>query len=99
MRQVTMAIMGLAALLAAVVAVMIAISRGHEGILIRSTAGGFIADTNVHSDLLQRNYHVIGFRKCDYFTGLKVFTTVEGSSCPWYMSDEKAVSDVRKRAD
>ena len=92
----------IAALLAIVIVLILAmmiLSHGHRGILVRSVAGRFIADTNAHSELLQRNLQAVGFRKCDYFTGLSVFTTLEGNSCPWYMSDELAIANVRARTD
>ena len=98
-RFVAVTFVGIAVVAVAATAVMTIWSRGHEGNLIRSNAGRFTAETNVHNELLQRNLTLVGFHKCDYFTGLSVFTTLAGSSCPWYMSDESAVSNVQERID
>ena len=99
MRLVTKTVLVIAAAFVAVAVAIIVVSKGHTGVLIRSAAGRFTGDTNIYSEPLRRNLQTVGFRRCDYFTGLKVFTAVEGSSCPWYMSDESAVSNVREGTD
>jgi hypothetical protein len=99
MRLVAITIGGIAVLSSAAIAGLMILSGGHEGVLIRSTAGRFTAETNVYSDKLARNFQAVGFRKCDYFSGVKVFTTVGGPSCPWYMSDKSAVTNIREGID
>ena len=99
MHLVTKALAGCFTLIIAAFATMLLRSDGHGGILIRSSEGRFTADTNIRSDLLGRNLEVAGFRRCIYFTGMATFTTLAGTGCPWYMSDQEAVYNPRERAD
>ncbi|HTS40841.1 MAG TPA: hypothetical protein VMH84_09920 [Xanthobacteraceae bacterium] len=99
MRLVVKALAGAVAFVIVAFGVMMISSRGHNGLLIRSTPGRFEADTNIYSDLLARNYTLRGFRKCEYFTGFGTFTNLEGPRCPWYTTEDPKISNIRERAD
>ena len=99
MRIVIKALASIPVLLVGAFAVMMLQSAGHGGILIRSTPGRFRADTTIYNELLKQNLEARGFHKCDYFTGIATFTTLEGLRCPWYTTEDPRISNIRERAD
>jgi hypothetical protein len=81
-----------------VLAAVFAFDFGRRGILIWSVAGEFVADTNIYNDTLGRNLQAVGFHKCDYLTGLSVFTTLDdGEGCRRFAPATAALSNVRPR--